>query len=710
MNETTADSGRPPPLREELQLFPGPMSRDGAPTWTLQDPVSNQFFRLGWREFEILCRWRRGAPARIAELVSNETMLETTAEDVQELVNFLLGANLLRPQGERGVARLLHQANSKRMSGWQHLLHAYLFFRIPLFNPERILKKALPWVNWLFSTPFLIVSLLAGIVGIYFITRQWDVAMATFSETDLVTEMVFITLAMVLTKAVHELGHAFAATRHGCRVPTIGVAFLMLLPVLYTDTSEVWKLAQRRPRLIIAAAGMMAELLLTAWASIIWGALPSGAAKDALFFIATVSWVSTLLLNTSPFLRFDGYYLLSDWLEIENLHERAGRLGRWKLRAWLLGVKAPFPEARLYDQRHFLILFAWVTWIYRFFLYLGIALAVYHLFFKLLGIILMSVEIGWFLVRPIWAEMRAWMRPEMQLRLNKNLVFFLVILASLIALTLIPWQESIQAPALLQRERHVTLHAPIAARIADIRIREGQEVNKGAILLQLVSEDLENQLEILRHRIALLNWKIDFHASAPTLLKHSPTIHKELEIELSRQKELFRQKEQLTVTAPESGWVAQIGPEIKRGIWVAHGEPLATLADSRSWHAVAYIREVDLPKIKPGAVGEFTPEAWEWPSMTGQIMTMAPTAALTLEESDLFTQHGGALPVRRDTQGRWLPTTALYRIEWQPDHPLSAPPPHRLRGTLFLKSQRAENLVTRMQRLALEVLIRETGF
>ncbi|MBF0342402.1 MAG: biotin/lipoyl-binding protein, partial [Magnetococcales bacterium] len=572
--------------------------------------------------------------------------------------------------------------NTHRLSWFQHVLHAYLFFRIPLFNPDRLLHKTLPWVNWAFSRRFFVASAIAGLIGLHFISRQWDIAMATFSETDLLTEVIFISLAMFLTKAIHELGHAYTAIRHGCRVPTIGVAFLMLLPVLYTDTSEVWKLASRHKRLVVAAGGIMAELLLTAWASLIWGALPTGGLKDAIFFIATVSWISTLLLNASPFLRFDGYYLLSDWLEIENLHERAGRLGRWKMREWLLGLGAPFPDASLHDQRVLLIGFAWVTWIYRFFLYLGIALAVYHLFFKLLGMLLMSVEIGWFLVRPVWGELAAWMRPETRVRLNPRVVITFSIFAGLLALTAIPWKIDVQAPALLQRERHVTLHAPVPAQVAERLVNEGETVRQGTPLIRLHSPDLDNHLEVARHKIALLDWKLDFRGGAPALLRRSPVNDKELAIELGQQKELNRQKEQLIVRAPFDGVVVQAGREIIRGVWGGGGEPLLEMTDAQGWQAVAYVREIDLPRITPTSAGVFMPEGIDWAPLPGHITSVAPAGTGFMEEMPLFSQHGGNVPVRRDAQGRWSPTTALYRIEWRPDQAFIQPP-HLLRGTLF---------------------------
>ncbi|MBF0440037.1 MAG: HlyD family efflux transporter periplasmic adaptor subunit [Magnetococcales bacterium] len=709
MNEPPIDSGRPPPLREELHLFPGPRTTDGAPTWTLGDPATNQFFRLGWREFEILCRWRRGGPARIAELVSSETTLEATTEDVQELIRFLLGANLLRPQGERGLERLSKHVQSMQQSWMQHLFHAYLFFRVPLFNPDRLLRKTLPWVLWAFSRRFFIASGIAGVIGLHSITRQWDIALATFSETDFLTEVLFVTFAMFLTKAIHELGHAYTAVRYGCRVPTIGVAFLMLLPVLYTDTSDVWKLASRERRLVIAGGGMLAELMLTAWASLLWGLLPIGGTKDALFFIATVSWISTLLMNASPFLRFDGYYLLSDWLGVENLHERAGRLGRWKLRELLLGLGAPFPDAALHDRQNLLIAFAWVTWIYRFFLYLGIAIAVYHLFFKILGILLMSVEIGWFLVRPIWSEIRAWLRPETHVRLNKRTLLSFSVLIGLIVVLFIPWKGSLQAPAVLQREQQVTLYAPMAGQILSRMVEPDTLVAKGQPLLQMVSPELENQMEITRSKIDLSSWKIHFRGSVPALIKQSGINDKELELGLTHLEGLQHQREKLTVTAPFDGRVTFVGREIKNDVWVASGEPLLQLTHPDRWQLIAYIREGELSQVEPGDSGRFLPEGIDWDPIECQVISIAPVGATRIDEPVLFTQFGGTVPVRRNAQGQWIPTTAIYRVILQPKMNVTALP-HLLRGIVVIKHHTARSLLSMIQRTALESLIRETGF
>ncbi len=178
---------------------------------------------------------------------------------------------------------------------------------------------------------------------------------------------------------VHEFGHAYTTKRFGCRVPTcMGLALLVMVPVLYTDVNESWKLTDRRHRLAIGLAGVTAELCCAAIAMCAWGFLPNGPARSAAFLVATSTWITTVLINLSPFMRYDGYYVLSDWLETPNLHQRAFALARWWLREKLLGLDDPPPEALPESRRRLLVFFAFLTWAYRFTLFLGIAAVIYH--------------------------------------------------------------------------------------------------------------------------------------------------------------------------------------------------------------------------------------------------------------------------------------------------------------------------------------------
>ena len=144
--------------------------------------------------------------------------------------------------------------------------------------------------------------------------RNWDVFQSTFIYFFSTEGLFLFLLAVFLAKIVHELGHAYTAKLYGLRVPTMGIAFLVLWPVLYTDTSDAWKLPNRRQRLSIAAAGMLAEIGLAGIATLLWSFLPDGPIRSALFMVATTTWIITLLINSNPFLRFDVYFFLSDFL------------------------------------------------------------------------------------------------------------------------------------------------------------------------------------------------------------------------------------------------------------------------------------------------------------------------------------------------------------------------------------------------------------
>jgi putative peptide zinc metalloprotease protein len=259
-----------------------------------------------------------------------------------------------------------------------------------------------------YNRTFLLLTLAALVLGLAQVVRRWDMFAATLVDTFNWDGLAAYGAALFAVKLLHELGHAFTAKRYGCRVPTMGLAFLVMWPVAYTDTNETWRLTDRLQRLHVACAGIITELMVAAWATLGWVLLPDGAMRSAAFVLATTSWVATLAINASPFMRFDGYFILSDALDLPNLHERSFALARWKLREWLFGLGEDAPEQFGARRQFWLIVFAWATWCYRLVLFVGIAVLVYHFSVKLIGIMLFIVEMLWFVLRPIQRELSAW--------------------------------------------------------------------------------------------------------------------------------------------------------------------------------------------------------------------------------------------------------------------------------------------------------------
>lgn len=218
-----------PPLREEIALLPGAALQDGQPGWMLHDPVRNLFFQLDWLSFEILSRWALRDPAAVLADLCETTTLSPGEADIEAMLTFLQAHQLLRPAP--GSSRQMAERLRLRKGGfWQWALHNYLFFRIPLLRPDRWLSRYQGWTDWIYTRAFLVLTLLAALVGLINVSRLWESYSLSFVDLVSPSGLFAYGLTVVLVKLMHELGHAFTAKRYGCRVPTMGIAFLVMWP------------------------------------------------------------------------------------------------------------------------------------------------------------------------------------------------------------------------------------------------------------------------------------------------------------------------------------------------------------------------------------------------------------------------------------------------------------------------------------------------
>jgi putative peptide zinc metalloprotease protein len=700
---------RLPLLREELDLLAGPSLPDGQPSWTMHDPVRNLFFRIDWPTLEILQRWDMGDPEQIANDISQHTTLQLSAEDVLEVLKFLQQNQLIQATTAGAPRKMAQQLAAIQGTPLKWLLHHYLFFRVPLLKPDAWLTQWLPVARWFASSAFLTMTALALVFGLTQVVRRWDVFTASLVDTFNLSGLLAYGVALLVVKFVHELGHAFSAKHFGCRVPAMGVAFLVMWPVAYTDTNETWRLTNRLQRLKVASMGIATELVIAVWATLAWGLLPEGSLQSAAFVLATTSWVATIAINASPFLRFDGYFILMDALDMPNLHGRSFALARWKLREWLFALGDEPPEHFKKSSAIALIAFAWLTWLYRLVLFLGIALLVYHFFFKLLGIFLFVVEIVWFILKPVsseWAVWRAqWPRIKQQSRSRKSAWFAI----ALLALLMVPWPGRITASAVLRPHESWPVFAPAGARVDALPFLHGAKVPEGQELVSLYVPELASrektlQLKVEQQRLQAATSGFNDEMRKRWMVAEQTAVATQTEL-LGVQAE-----QQLYVpAAPYTGQFYWADPELAVGQWLGKKEPVGVLVrEGTQWRVETWLEDQDASRLRTGQAAYFVPDSATGTMLELKVVAIDQDATHLLPRTELSAALGGHV-LTREKNGQMVPERAYYRVVM--DVKNLPPDMEHLswRGSVTIHAQ-WESPAARYIRQLITVLVREFGF
>ncbi|MBF0382326.1 MAG: biotin/lipoyl-binding protein [Magnetococcales bacterium] len=695
-------------LRRDLNIYPGPSDSQNGPTWSLHDPINNRFFRLQWLEREILEHWKLGSSEKIIAAVKNSSGMKISTAQITTMHNFLKQNSLLEISDQQGVKFLLQQTQQAKPGVYRWLFHHYLFFKIPLWRPDKFLQVILPWVNFVYSRVFFIFLAISGFSGLYLTTRQWDSFGATFEYFFTAKGVMWYLLALVFVKIIHELGHGITAKHFGCRIPTMGVAFMVLFPILYTDTSEVWKLSSRRSRLTIAFAGVGAELIVAVFATLLWNFMPESAYRNGVAMLATVTWTTSLAINLNPWMRFDGYYLLADYLAMDNLQDRAFRLGRWQLREWLFLFNAPPPEIFHPRRKLTLLIYAYTTWIYRFLLFLGIALLVYHLLFKLLGIILMLVELFWFIVRPIYRELKELWVKKAEFKWNHRSIITLTVALISTLFLIVPWQNSVVFPAILQAQKQVKLYPPSPAKLQNILVERGQRVEAGELLASLESPDLEYQLSQANNKINTLEWKINHATTNRLLLVNSGVMQKEMVTLLSKRDGLLEQKAKLQLTAPFAAVITDIQKGLSPGRWLLASEPLLELIDSGPPQIQGVISPTAQKRVLPDSLGTFQPNDPMKQAIKVRLKNVDQVAIQYIDKPYFASIYGGPIEVWEDDLGRIVPLSPVYPITLDSTEPIDGFA-YETPGEVELQAKK-EAIIKQLWRQVAQVFIRESSF
>jgi len=694
------------PIREDLNLLPSSISSHGYPIWTIHDPVRNKFFQIEWRVFEVLRHWKKGSAKLVARAVNSETVLEIDESFINGIEKFFLSNQLCKASDNLSIKNLVEDKKILKSSRFKWLLRHYLFFRIPIFKCDEFLTTAFPYIRFMYSRWFIGLSVICLFVGLFLISHQWDVFAGQILDYFSFKGLFLFFITLVFVKISHEFGHAFTAKKYGCKVPVMGVAFLVLWPMFYTDTNESWKLKLASQRFNVARAGIVAELLIASFATLAWSLLPSGSLREMVFIMATITWVSSLAINASPFMRFDGYYLLSDYWNIPNLHERSGNLARWWLREKLFNLQEKKPEYFPKRRELLLISFAFSTWIYRLILFIGIALLVYNFFFKILGVFLFATEIIWFVIRPIWLEAREW-------RLRKDIIFMkarvwivILVLFTILCCLFIPWRGTIVLDAVIHGVPYKNIFVKTGGRLQELNATESRLVKQGELIVKFKNPNLESKLQQIENKIEVQNTIFHLSSFDDLSWKRNGIIAAEIARLETEKIALDNLIDSLNIYAPITGNITDITRGLFVGQWLAGGQKLFSIKGDDGFNITAYLNEEDVSRIDKDGTCGFKILHRGFDNYSCILGDVRETSETNIDEKMLSAFYGGNI-LTTNVQGDLIPSKAVYKLTAEIKS-TELPVNHKTKGLIVVSAKKI-NMIDRFWRWFVSIIIREVG-
>jgi putative peptide zinc metalloprotease protein len=678
------------------------------PTWTIVDPVRNRYFQIEWPVYQMIQRWRAGTIEKLHAVMMRETTCRTTIEDVEDFVKFLYANNLTEQSASGRHTDYQSQAQAGEHNWLMWLVHHYLFIKVPLFHPHNFLKMTLPLVAPLYTAAAGWMFGVSGLIGLSLVGRQWDTFISTFLYFFNWHGAILYSLSLGAVKVIHELGHAYTATRFGCRVPTMGVAFMVMMPVMYSDVTDSYRLTSKRKRLLIAAGGVIAELGLAAVALFAWGFLPEGSFRSIAFIVATTSLAMTLIVNLNPLLRFDGYYVLADGLGLPNLQDRAFAFGQWQLRTLLFGRHSPPPEALSARVQHTMVAYAWAIWLYRLILFTGIAVMVYHYFFKALGLILFLVEIIWFIAMPISRELTMWWKSRILYASSPRTWVTAACLTLVIALTFIPQEMHVSVPGVLQASSYATIFAPTPGRLQQVLVHDGQVVKAGDPLVILENPLLEKEVGLAERKVEMWEYRLGRLAGYGRDRDQRQVIAESLRAELTELAGLEAKRGNLVLKAPITGIVRDQAASLAVGRWIDQKVPIAYLVDDRDMEIESFVPVDELAYVHVGQPARFVPVDLTRPSIPASVKEIAEVDEREFPVPYLASVYGGDVPVRKDNKGRLKPEVSVYRVRLSLED-VSMHPDQVVAGHVRIEGD-SSSVAQRAWTQLVSIIVRESGF
>jgi putative peptide zinc metalloprotease protein len=612
--------------------------------WVIKEPVGLNYFRFPEDSYFVLQQLDGRQSLDEIETAYNQQFSprKLTIDKLQSFIGSLHKAGLLQAvstgQGAELLKRRKKTRRQKLFSQWGNVLA----LRFRGIDPERILNVLIPYFSWMFSLPAVCLTLFAGFLALMSIFVNWDLFLTrlpTFNQFFDPLSWVFLAMVLAFTKILHEFGHGLSCKRFGGECHEMGFMLLVLTPCLYCNVSDSWTLPNKWHRAAIGAAGIYVELILATIATFIWWHTEPGLLNQLSLQMMTICSISTVLFNGNPLLRFDGYYILSDIMEVPNLQQKSTQALTNLMKKHLLGMENLNEQMMPTRNMPVFALYAVASILYRWFIVIVILIFLNKVFepygLQVIGQVIAAMSIATLAGMPLYKLYKFLKNPGMRYQIKMRRAWISLGLIVLVAgmLLSIPLPYHVYCDFTVRGKDSESVYVQTAGEIRSVLVTPDQAVITGQPILELENLELRNSLVEIRASLA------EKDAQRKTLEIQSISglpVNAQLVViqsEVDSLKELeaktLERIQQLTLRAPRDGYLmpvvelqsrtgdetgmnaplAAIEPE-NRGAWLTTGLPVVAVGDPGQLEAVMAIPEERVAFVHPGMSVKIKPYAF----------------------------------------------------------------------------------------------------
>jgi putative peptide zinc metalloprotease protein len=608
--ETTCDPSIEEPLNSVLRLRTDLRieRRDlgGEACYVIDDPIRAKIYRVGVPEctFIALLDGTRTIGAAIGESAKCLGELSFSEPEALSICRWLLDSQLVQRVDVAGHQHLTHQVVARPR--WWTRLKNPLSIRVPLCNPTACLDRIEPWLAWTLRRPFLLFWFAACTYAIYIVgTSSSDLAAGTSILLDR-SHFWLLVASWLCLKLFHETYHAMVCRKYGGSVHEAGIFLLFFAPVPYVDVKSSWRFASKWQRIAVAAAGMYIELLLAAIAIMLWASSTSEAARHVAASVAILGSLGTLIVNANPLMRFDGYFILSDLLEIPNLNAH-GRRWLGSLVARILGCRVA-PLGLAARQARIVKFYSVAALVWRMMVWLALMIALLLLLGRVHQLLAITIALGVLggMTYRAGYSVRRFVRSHADI--SRGRVFAVVgcglVLAATAAVACFG-PATVAAPGVVEYQTLTVVRPATPGFVRELFVHDGETVVAGKPLLRLENQELTVRLRTTELEIEKSIARCRSLRQAGQTAKEQAELAEQTGLRKERD-ELAAQVESLTVTATASGNVVGRNLEAWLGRYVETGTELLMIGDEDAKEVLVAVPQDDVELFNRRSEGTLT--------------------------------------------------------------------------------------------------------